>query len=44
MIGVEISPALLQRETKSEIAVTIAEFPDIVFHIPVEIKAKKETP
>jgi tetratricopeptide (TPR) repeat protein len=42
MIGVEVSPEILQRETKPEITVTIEEFPDIVFHIPVAVKEEKE--
>jgi tetratricopeptide (TPR) repeat protein len=48
MLDVEIAPAAFPQnpgdETKAEITVSVAEFPDTVFHVPVTITWQGETP
>ena len=45
MVGLEIGPEIWKREGLAEITISFAEFPDLVFHIPVIVTATdKETP
>lgn len=48
MLDVEIAPAAFPKnpgdETKAEIAISFAEFPDTVFHVPVTMTWQGETP
>jgi tetratricopeptide (TPR) repeat protein len=38
MMGIEISPAALKKELKAEIVVTVKEFPDVTFRIPITLQ------
>jgi tetratricopeptide (TPR) repeat protein len=42
MIGVSIAPEILRREKSAEIVVSFDEFPDVKFHIPVLVTARKK--